>query len=434
MKKLIELVKQRWKNILLLVTLGHFVFFIFQNRDIADLNIWERNTCYFKTHRELLDMDCRYYHVKRFVFAQPNLAYGETLKCKQASADKVKKFDQEVLAAECPAQDTWGSPKKVWDLGWDAYSIWYGRSVALYFQSQNASWPGLLRAINDPVFVQSFANIEHHHYPWLLSVFYFSLMKLVASPNPLPLIILQVIVWVLCAYLLFLIWPTCPLYAWILFAFVPTSGAFMFRLYADIWVVLFGLFMLLFLQTRRNFLAGIAFFLGCLLKQEAFIQLGALAVTFHLINFNNLKSIFMAKQRSFWILAVLAISMVIFNSHKFESKEFYFPLLSRLAELSFYTKLLPQILGYYADVFFRPAMWGLGPIWLICVFARSIKIISWKVYIPLMMVLVMIPLAYARYRFGYKEVILTGAGRALWQTMPLLWLLLKNVHEKTSQA
>jgi hypothetical protein len=128
-KKLIELVKQRWKNILLLVTLGHFVFFIFQNRDIADLNVWERNTCYFKTHRELLDMDCRYYHVKRFVFAQPNLAYGETLKCKQASADKVKKFDQEVLSAECPAQDIWGSPKKIWDLGWDAYSIC---SIQLY--------------------------------------------------------------------------------------------------------------------------------------------------------------------------------------------------------------------------------------------------------------------------------------------------------------
>jgi hypothetical protein len=108
-----------------------------------------------------------------------------------------------------------------------------------------------------------------------------------------------------------------------------------------------------------------------------------------------------------------------------KSTEFYVPLATRIAEPVESLKILGRILGYYADVVFRPALWGL--LWPLAMwtFWKKRADLGWTLA-PLVLVLVAIPLAFLSFPFGHKEVVLTGSNRALWQTLPLVWVVLRR--------
>jgi hypothetical protein len=423
--------KKNFKALLLVLTIGHFAYFLLEPKLMIDLKDWEQVSCYYSRNRDFEDGDCKHYNAKYFVFAQPHLKYGEKLDCKPVSLEGARLFYfSRLMHEKCELTSHWGRPQKLFDLGWDAYTIWYGRAAVLYFQSLKEGWPGALQAIRDPLFVKAFANYEHHHYPWLVPLSYFGVLKVFGSPNPLPLIVLQVLLWFLCAWLYRRTWPEAPRYLWLLFAFVPSGAMFMFRLYADIWVVAAGLLLLLSLSHRKFGAASLVFFLGVFLKQEAFLQLWALALTFLWIEGAKLWRQRRVSLSVFTILALTATFLQLSYTKTFENREYYASLWQRLFEGQLYTQIAPSILGYYADVFFRPALWGLLFPFLIFLFWKWRKNTGLLVYLPALLVLVAIPLAYAKYPAGFKEVVLTGSGRALWQMLPLLWLLCRNLGPK----
>jgi hypothetical protein len=427
----VQIIKKYNKHIIVLISLIHFIFFIFKAREKIDLVEWEKTSCYFKTQRQLKDLDCRYYNAKNLVLAQPFLNYGEQLQCHIAPVEELIEQKNNLLnTATCGENDLWSKPQKLWDLGWDAYSVWYGRAVMLFFQSQKANWPGLFNAINDPKFVKSFPNVEHHHYPWLLSAIYFYIMKMQSSPNPFLLVIIQALIGLLCIFLFRWVWPKAPLHLWLIYAFVPTLSIFLFRLYADLWILFFGLLLIGSLQRKKYFLASTLTFLGIFLKQEAFLQILLILISWILLEKTNTKKAFVYVILSF----IVGFILMWRHSTKMAASNFYIPLTDRLYVKSFYTQLLPQIYGYYLDVLFRPMLWGL--LWPVTFYQlwKSRKSISKTALVLFfMLVLVIIPLSFARFPFGHKEVVLTGSGRALWQTMALAWLLLKSSYEVASE-
>jgi hypothetical protein len=70
-------------------------------------------------------------------------------------------------------------------------------------------------------------------------------------------------------------------------------------------------------------------------------------------------------------------------------------------------------------------LWGLiWPLGLWTLWKNHEKI-KWAA-LPLICIILAIPVAFLEFPFGHKEVVLTGSNRALWQALPLLWMLLTH--------
>jgi hypothetical protein len=102
-------------------------------------------------------------------------------------------------------------------------------------------------------------------------------------------------------------------------------------------------------------------------------------------------------------------------------------LLERIVDPLTWTQRVPQISRYFLDVYFRPAFWGPLVVYFLY--------LLWKVKnqkdcliasVPYFILIVLIPTAFLGFPDGtYREVVLTGANRALWQLLPLMYLLMQ---------
>ena len=433
-----------WKLYLVLVlpvlALSHFLYFaLFNPTPRLNLDYWELQSCRFKENRKFVDLNCRHFLASATSLAQPYLGYGEKLECVKQSSLALQKFPvghPALGAASIPCESArwWSERHSTRDIGWDAYAVWYARAAEIYFQSQKPGWPGVRTALLDPTFRQVWPNIEHAHYPWLLPLMYSGLMKLVASPSPIALQVFQFLLFLCSVGLFYLTWRKAPKYLFVAFAFVPIAGNLLFHLYADLWLICFLLGLSWALQKSHWLLGAVLSLLLIHLKAEAWVQWLALMATFAILYRRRFHS---DKKFSKGLLCVFLVGFASFIFYWrqfgiFESSEFYVPMAKRLLTLQTYTQIIPRILGYYLDVLFRPTLWGiLWPATFYFLY-KSRKSLRWALA-PLALVLLLIPLSFLKFPNGFKEVVLTGSNRALWQTLPMLWLLLKNLKFETKE-
>lgn len=401
-------------------------------REKIDLDQWARESCRFEQNRDLIDTDCRHQLSVALAMAQPFLSYKEKLRCFKSGDVVPPQISPLARAAPsleataldvnfCPRAPNWGQPRLLNEIGWDARAIWYGRAAMIYWQSQRSEWPGLISALLDTDFKRLGPNEEHWHYPWLLPVIYAQVMKVLKTPSPYPLVVLQIAIWVLSAFLFLALWPRAPRSLWLIFALAPIGGRFFYSLYADLWVLSGILLIGVALQKRRIALSFAATLATLLLKQEAWMQVAVFLSTYFILHRRDFQL------RRPMVAAVAGFSLGLLILQKLflavGSSTFYVSLAQRFSESATYTELLPKFVGYYLDILLRPTLWGLlWPIFFFSVY-RARRHLGWSLA-PLAALLVVIPLAFLRFPFGHKEVFLTGANRALWQSLPTLWILM----------
>jgi len=269
---------------------------------------------------------------------------------------------------------------------------------------------------------------EHAHYPWLLSIIFAAVLKLQGSADPMPLQILGFGVFLLTLYLYRRTAPQAAWGDWLLFALVPVAGRFVFRLYADVWLVAALLLFALWVRSGRPWAAAVVLAFGIFLKQEAAFQFGLLTA-FLLWQHSRARAVQWRELLPLgtWLLAAAAYFLW---AQAFRPLEGYAPLGARLMESVTYTERLPQVLRYLADVFFRPSLWGiLWPylIWRFRAQPFALGLIGFA--------LASVVAAYLRYPSGtYREVVLTGAPRVLWQFLPLMWVCLNAGRHRVTEA
>ncbi len=143
------------------------------------------------------------------------------------------------------------------------------------------------------------------------------------------------------------------------------------------------------------------------------------------------------KQGIFWSLS-FAFMMLSAFSYSLWARQWAVPdistsFLSRFLESETYLRRLPQVFAYFLDVFFRPLYWGI--LWPIGIWAlwQTRKQLRWAL-LPLALMIFFIPLLFIRFPDGaYREVVLTGSNRALWQLLPILWLLLSHAYPQLAR-
>lgn len=422
-----------------LLSVGLFIHALLKPREIIHLEDWSRQSCRFEHNRQVVDLNCRHHFAIATSLAQPYLNYGEKLECLLADSPAAKALPSTHPAKSaapelCAHAPSWGTNAPLYEIGWDAQAIWYARAAELYWQSQHPGWPGTWAALQDPNFTQAvWPNVEHHHYPWLVPVIYASVMRALHSPSPFALRGLQMALWFFCAFLFYRCWPRAPKSLWLIFACAPIGAKFFYALYADLWVIAGLLSLFWGLEKKSYLLAAASAAIAIQLKQEAWLQVTIFLLSYFLLYRAQLRS---WKQQPTRILAItvgaacLSYLWLRHSALSLESTEFYVPLSRRLLEKETYLVLLPKLAGYYLDVIFRPSLWGL--LWPLCAYSffRARRYLG-AALLPLLSLLAIVPLAFLRFPFGHKEVFLTGANRAFWQMLPLLWLLLKAAHENS---
>jgi hypothetical protein len=251
-------------------------------------------------------------------------------------------------------------------------------------------------------------------------------MKLVGGIHPFPLQLLQFGLYLMVVFLFFKTRRGLALPVFVAFALVPISGSFLFKLYADLWIVAGLMGTLFFLQRNKILPAALLVFLTVFLKAEAWFQTLMFLASFYILQWQNKTLSKSTYSRHIWLLVVFAVAttICIFHFQKpFKSHDFYVSLSDRFSNPVESLKIFGRIMGYYADVFFRPLLWGL--LWPLSLWTlwKHRQNIRWAI-VPLLCIIAAIPVAYLEFPFGHKEVVLTGSNRALWQSLPLLWLLL----------
>jgi hypothetical protein len=367
--------------------------------------------------------DCLFPLKKAYMFAAPYSKYAESVDCTLTAGAEYPPKSPGLTTA--PTH--WGPVSQTVDIGWDAYSVWYSRAAHLFFESQTSEWPGLARALTDVNFLEASPSIEHRKYPWLVSVIYFAVLKVAGTASPVLLQVLQCLIFACVGWLFWANRGRLPVPWVILFAFAPIGGVFLFALYADIWLVLFLLLSLHFYRRQQLLALTTIAILAVWIKAEGWVQIAALLVAFFIFSDQSL--------RRKLCLPLLAAGLSAFAyfawAGQISTGSYYTSLFERLTELSTYTQRLPKIIGYFLDVLFRPSLWGV--LWPLCVFqiARtngrpksSLTIVA--------SLMTLIVLAFLRFPDGaFKEVVLTGSNRALWQCLPLLYFLVSQGQPQT---
>lgn len=420
------------------LAIAHFLFFAATPQIKVQNPFWNTESCVLQTTGVHVDGEnCRYFYTRAVGLSQPWLAASQSPpRCvleQSAEGAELHQVQEALRAGPCKAPEP-----PVWpttlssgpDVGWDALSVWYVRGLAFYYQidarhkaQQCGTWAGCAaNVLGDHELIRSFANKEHFHYPNLVPFIFALQMKLWGGPDPLPLQIFQVL---LLALSVFLFWKTrgnLSLSQFLAFALVPIAGTMVFRLYSDLWMIVLLLGVVASWGKHSKWIPSLLLLLVPFTKTEAWVQAGALVATLILIEGLSTQTL---RRRSLPLLALIASTGIylFLVQAPLKSTEFYVPLTTRLLEPVESLKILGRILGYYADVVFRPALWGL--LWPLVMwsFWKERSRLGWTLA-PLVLVFVAIPLAFLSFPFGHKEVVLTGSNRALWQTLPLVWVLL----------
>jgi len=417
---------------------------------------WNTKACALEKTQKFPSPDCRHYYVKA-LFAYQSVYKGDGAQfpsCvseRDASYFELNKVFQDVLGSSCRsasgAFQTFS--QKIPDLGWDAYALWYGRATFLYFEGQRQKNLGacsndfscLWNVAIDSSWIKKFPNREHYHYPLLLPFFYASVMTLFSSVNPQPLQLIQLCIFLLCA---FLYWKTRgELDRWrvIFFSFIPMSGFFVFRLYAEIWIIFCLLFSLHLFDRRRFFLSALPLALLPWIKAEGFFAAGCFGLMyFWSIVITEVQSsqstakslVFKYIQKMCVPILFLLGSSICYLVWKapLHDKQFWIPLADRLAQMPQSLNILLSILGYFLDVLFRPGHWVfLWPaVFYFLIFKRNLKVSKLPSLIVSLM-LVACLMSFWQFPFGHKEIVLTASGRALWMFAPMIWVYFRTMNK-----
>lgn len=401
-----------------------FIFNVVTRTEVVDTKNFSRASCALVSTTELIAADCLHPQKKYYLFRLPELTARDGVQCRVPREREAVTEGQK----DCATYDAFWGPQLRWpEIGWDAYSVWYTRAVALWKFSAHEWRPALLL---DRSFLRSLPSPEHEQYPWLLPLLYSGVLSLQGSASPLGLTILNVLVFLLGVFLWRDIFrETKYPHLWWAFAFCPIGGRFLFHLYADIWVVTFLLAFVWAYQRQRWIVAAILLCLVTFLKQEAFLHafLVLLALGFQDKFFKPWRLLFGTE-------AMATLGLKVWQKFAVGPVRDYFtPLKERLVDPVSYTERLPQILKYFSDVFFRPGLWGFLSLTLVGCFMMSgirsaNKKLWWRqVRVPLVLTAALvaaITLAYLSYPHGaYREVVLTGANRALWPALVLSFVL-----------
>ncbi len=413
-----------WKSLFYIIPIL-FLIRLLSSWEWVNLGDWQKRACWLEFSQHVppqismkSESDCLFPRKQSFLFALPVSNYGQSVEC---SIGEVPKDKKEVCESSA-GQGYWATlrPQKIPSIGWDAYSVWYTRAAAIYFWSKKESWPGLFAALGDSQFISSFPSTEHIRYPWLVPVFYSALMRLWDSPHPLPLQIVQLCIYALTVLLFWKTWPKARTELKYLFAFAPIGAGFLFSLYADVFLLLASLSVVWCWQNQRAVLLAVILALGVWIKSEAYVQFALLIFVLFLSQRPQNKTMYFA-------LLALMVSYLFYRQWSLQwPNTYWFSITSRLAEVQTYTQRIPKILGYFLDVLFRPGLWVVLWPFSIWQFYKHRKILGFRI-LSVAALLVLIPVAYLAIPDGsFKETVLTGSNRALWQALPLLWVLLKQ--------
>src|SRR5258708_5465687 len=127
------------------IAIAHFLYAIVFRTHLISTQPWIQTRCELQKTRDFVSSDCNFPLRKAYLFALPNLKYGESLNWVAPTA--IPKSPD--LCKGLKKDDFWGEARRLPDIGWDAFSVWYQRAVALFRFSKEADWPGLFRAVND---------------------------------------------------------------------------------------------------------------------------------------------------------------------------------------------------------------------------------------------------------------------------------------------
>ncbi len=434
-----------------LLCMAHFLFFLFTPQEMNHFSEeWNREACVLGKSRVHLDGEgCRFYYTRDRVIALPYLSSPNNLVCANEPESLLFKeatiLQKELRAGVCsdPIQKVWGDYSfQTPDIGFDAKGIWFARAATLYWlDNKNSEDDATSESTEKLAFGGKLSlmtgNREHRHYPNLVPYVYAKLMKLFHQAHPLGL---QVVQFLLLGIVMLIFWTTRVRYQatksfnnnsdafwlWAGFAFVPIAAVFAFKLYSDLWLLAALIMLVWALDHRKLWLAVLCILLIPFIKTEGWVQLVALVATYHLLH----------GQRApawLWFFVIgSSLTYLLGVQAPLKDQTFYISFADRAAHPIESLKILGSILGYYLDVLFRPKLWGL--LWPLSFYLLWKKRgeLRWSVF-PLIAVLLAIPLAFLAFPWGHKEVVLTGSNRALWTTLPMLWLLLREAWGKTSQ-
>ncbi len=406
-----------------ILSIGLFIYVFFTKTEYINTSQWNLATCSLKNVEPLISGDCLFPRKKAFLYKLPYLQYAKSISCR---APEQNEAPTSLIACANEATNSfWGAPQKIPDIGWDAYSVWYTRAATLFRFSEHNT---LVQKLLDKDFLNSFPSPEHLHYPWFLPILWNEVMRIAGDANPWRLQVLQLFIFVFVGFLFKAVWPLAPTWLFLCFAFVPIAGRFLFSLYADLWIVFEMLLLLVALKRAKYLLAAAVVFISIHTKQEGWLISLATLCTYCII---EKKYLAIKNTQRTLVAAALAwifsLSLYLWWSHGLDASKFLTPLSERILDPKTYSYRLPSILRYYLDVLFRPTLWGI--LWPLsfAIFWRSKKSIPKAAFIPLLTVIAAIPAAYLQFPDGsYKEVVLTGSNRALWETLPILWFLLSK--------
>lgn len=425
-------------------------------------NEWNGRACALKQTGYLPNADCRHHFVKA-LFAAQSLAAESSATPDQVRWPKcVLQSDpgypvatqnfQNILNGQCARSQGAFHPydTRVPDLGWDAYAIWFGRASFLYFGSEHKKDLGecsnrfvcLASMLHDLSWVKKFPNREHYHYPILVPFIYASVMAAYGEVNPVMLQVLQVIVFLAVGLLYYRTRQGLSVWHVLCFAFVPIAGTFLFRLYAELWMILFLLTSLYFFDRQKFLWGAIVLALVPWVKAEGFFVAAMFTLALLRDFFLRTEKLALYQEllkkpkRDFAYALMPLLSSLIFLhwQETLKDHQFWIPLVERLRDLPHSMRIIFSILGYFLDVLFRPGMWAV--LWPMVMFIGFKKTTSGKrSFLGIVAIyLVSIVLSFWQFSFGHKEVVLTGSGRALWVALPILWVLIRSRSKTTGSG
>jgi hypothetical protein len=418
--------RQKLHFYMALISAMLFAYTLFFKTEFISLKNWNFTACQISKNWSLHTNDCLFTREKSIVLSYPVNPQRKLLKCfYEQNTPLMTDLNPDTGWVPPESCQVWNKPLKVPDIGWDSYQVWYARALIIF---ENSKTKGLLHSLTDWNSFRILENKDYLRYPWLVSQVYAFILWLFNSSHPLILQVFQVLLMFACGLLFYKLRPKNDKYLWLCFALAPISARFLFYIYADLWVLGSILFLWWALEHPKQgrWILAPLILASCWLKAEAYVQ-----ILFFLCSWMWLNKKLLSKNKSiifiaFSSLLVGAISYWRWASN-FPISENQTSLLERIVDPLTWTQRVPQISRYFLDVYFRPAFWGPLVVYFLY--------LLWKVKnqkdcliasVPYFILIVLIPTAFLGFPDGtYREVVLTGANRALWQLLPLMYLLMQ---------
>jgi len=392
---------------------------------------WNREACVLRETSTVLSEDgCGKSYTRAIVQAQPfleNIGGIACLSAKESTPFKeLSEIQHKLRQQSCalPKNMPWGAYYfKTPDIGQDAKNVWYARAATVYFLEKKSlllnGYDVLLASAFDPKLVKSIGNSEDQHYPNLIPFIYASFMKTIDQVHPLWLQMFQVF---LLAGVMWLFWKTrsadasqatsaaenkcASRWTWAAFALAPIGAVFAFQLYTDLWLIAGLLLLLLSLDRQWLWLSCLAVIAIPFVNAEAWFQMAMLLAGYQLLHKRPLP----------WWLLLLAAS---------SSLGYLLGIQGPLKDASLFVAMGVRLssLGASLAHLVDPRLWGLlWPLSFYWLWQNRLRLdrAAW----PLLASVAIIPVMH-NTMFSVPT-----DGRALWTTLPLLWLIVRDCQQQ----